>query len=132
MVGVGLVTSFWMRDEKANHAHHFLHGAVRVIEKSAFLMDGKFVGVFFARSDGLLADPGDAVLFDGNFEAVPVNGSGFGEAIFENNADAFALLDLDCWAWATSVVAPGVDGFERRDFALYRFSDEMKDFYRSE
>ena len=85
-----------MRDEQADLAEHFLHGAVRVIEKCAFLMDGEFVGVFFAGRDRFLADPGDAVLVDGNFEAVPVDGGGFGQAIFEDDADAVALIDLDC------------------------------------
>jgi hypothetical protein len=84
-------------------------------------MDGELVGVFFAGRDGFLADPWDAVLGDGNFQAVPVDGGGFGEAILEDYANAIALLNLDGGARTAAVVAPGVDGFEWGDFALYDF-----------
>src|SRR5579859_1161341 len=100
-----------MRDEEAEEAHHFLHGAVRVVEKRAFLMNGEFVDVCFTGRDGLLADPGNAVLRDRNFKAVPVQGSGFGEMVFEDDADAVALMDLNGRAGAGAVVSPGVNGF---------------------
>src|SRR4029077_19458731 len=110
---------FGMRDEKSDLADHFLHGAVRVVEKGSFLMHGEFVNVFFAGCDRLLTDVRDAVLLDGNFEAVPMDGSGFWKFVFEDYADAIALLDLDGRAGADPVVAPGVDGLEGRDFALH-------------
>ena len=44
-----------MRDEHAEEADHFLHGAVSVVEESAFLMNGEFIGISFAGSDGFLA-----------------------------------------------------------------------------
>src|SRR5271156_4551079 len=128
VIGAGLVGPLWMRDEESNHTHHFLHGAGGVIEECALLMDREFVGVFFAWRDGLLADPRDAVLLDGNFEAVPVNGSGFGEAVFEDDAHAFALLNLNRGAGARAVVAPCVDRFEWSDFSFHWLGDQMENF----
>ena len=130
VIDARLVRLVGMRDEEADLAQHFLHRAVRVIEKRAFLMDGEFVSVFFAGWNRFLADPRDAVLFDGNFQAVPVHGGGFRQAIFEDDADAVALIDLDRGTGAASVVTPGVDGLERRDLALHDFGRETKDFDR--
>jgi hypothetical protein len=128
VVRVRLVTFFGVRDEEAEEAQHFLHGAVGVIEKRAFLMDGEFVDVLFSGRDRLLADPGNAVLRDGNFEAVPVQGSGFREMIFEDDANAIALMDLNGRAGTRAVVAPSVDSFERRDFSPHGFGAEIEDF----
>src|SRR5271154_390552 len=129
VIGAGLVGALWMRDEESNHTHHFLHGAVGVIEECALLMDREFVGVFFAWRDGLLADPRHAVLLYGNFEAVPVNRSGFGQAVFEDDAHAFALLHLNRGAGARAVVAPCVDRFEWSDFSFHWLCDQMENFY---
>src|SRR5262249_34102658 len=118
-----------MGDEEADLTDHFLHGAVSVIEERAFLIHGEFIGVFFARCDRLLADEGSAVLVDGNFEAVPVDRSGFRKAIFEDDPDAIGLIDLNGGSRAGTVVAPGIDGLEWRDFAANGFRSEVKDFY---
>ena len=115
-------------DEETKEADHFLHGAVSVIEKSAFLVDRKFVSVDFARRDRLLADEGDAVLFHGDFEAVPVHGGAFGKSVFDDDADAIALRDLDSGPGAGAVVAPGVDGLEGSDFAFHRFGAQAEHF----
>ena len=129
MIGARLVRRGGVRDEEANLAEHFLHGAVGVVEERAFLMDGEVVGEFVAGRHGFLADPGDTILLDGNFQAVPVEGGGFGEMIFENDADVISLADLKSGTWAGAVVAPGVDGFERGDFAADGFGGEVEDFY---
>ncbi len=84
-----------MGDEQAQQADHFLHGAVGVVEKSAFLVDGEFVGIRFAGRDRFLADEGHAVLFDGDFQAVPVHGGAFGQGVFDDDANVIALRDLD-------------------------------------
>src|SRR5256885_377390 len=55
VIDVRLVISFRMRHEKSDLAHHLLHGAVRVVEKGAFLVHGEFVDIFLAWRDGLLA-----------------------------------------------------------------------------
>ena len=83
-----------MGDEHADQANHFLHGAVRVIEKSSFLMNREFVGKSFAWCDGFLADVGHAILLDGNFQTMPVHGSALRQAIFHMDAHAVALLHL--------------------------------------
>ena len=105
-----------MRDEHAEEADHFLHGAMGVIEESAFLMNDEFVGVRFAGSNGLLADERNAVLLDGNFQAVPVHGGAFRKRVFDVDADAIALGDLNGGPGTRAVIAPGIDGFEGRDF----------------
>src|ERR1700687_254949 len=94
-------------------------------------MHGEFVNIPLTRCDRLLADVRDAVLLDGNFEAVPVDGSGFRKFVFEDDADAIALLNLDGWAGADPVVAPGVDGLEGRDLSPHRFGGEAEDLYRA-
>jgi len=121
------VGDFRMGDEHAEQANHFLHGAVSVIEEGAFLVDGEFVGEGAAGRDGFLADEGDAVLFDRNFEAVPVHGRAFGKTIFEDDADAIALGDLDSRAGTGTVVAPGVDGFEGSDLKFEGLGFEAED-----
>ena len=90
-----------MGDEKAEEADHFLHSAVGVIEKCAFLVNGEFVRVGFAWRDGFLADEGDAVLFDGNFESVPVHGGAFGKGVFDEDARPHDR------PWVTWMVGPG-------------------------
>ena len=131
VIGVRRVGSLRMRDEQAEEADHFLHGAVRVIEERAFLVDGEFVGVGFAGCDGFLADEGDAVLFDGHFEAVPVHGGAFGQGVFDVDADAIALRDLNRGTGAGAVVAPCVNRFEGSDFAFHGFGAEVEDFGRA-
>src|SRR6266478_6154177 len=118
-----------MRDKKSDLANHLLHGAVRVIEERPFLMHGELIDVFFAWCHGLLADPGNAVLFDGNLQAVPMQRSRFGELVLEDHPDAVALLNLDGWPRSAAVVAPSVDGFERCDFALHGLGNEAKNLY---
>ncbi len=109
-----------MRDEHADQADHLLHRAVRVIEESSFLVHSEFIGVRLAGRDGFLADVGHAVLLDGNFEAVPVHRRALGQAIFEFDSDAVALLHLNCGPWRTSVVAPDVERLPGNDFAFHR------------
>jgi len=128
VIGVRRVGRLRMGDEESDEADHFLHGAVGVVEKSAFLVDSEFVSVGFTGRDGFLADEGDAVLFDGHFEAVPVHGGAFGKRVFDDDADAVTLRDLDSGAGAGAVVAPGVDGFEGCDFAFHGFGAEAKNF----
>jgi hypothetical protein len=129
VIGVRPVGFIRMGDQKSDLPHHFLHGAVRVIEKRAFLMHGKLVDVPVSRCHGLLADPGHAVLLDGNFQTVPVQGSRFRQMIFENHTHALALLDLNRRSRAAPVVAPCVDGFKRHNLLLHRFGGEFEDLH---
>src|SRR4029077_20713606 len=94
-------------------------------------MDGKFVCEFFARGNGLLADPRDTVLLDRNFQAVPVEACGFGQAIFEDDTDAVALLNLNGGSGAGAVITPDVDGLERSDLAAGGLGGETVYFLMS-
>src|SRR5882724_11282676 len=115
-----------MRDEKSEQPHHFLHRAVRVIEKGSFLMHRKFVRKFFSRRGRFLANPRHAVLFDRDLESVPVQGSALRQLVFKNDSDAFALLHLNRRSGAASVVAPHVERLPWNDCALYGLRDEME------
>ena len=84
-----------MGDEHADESHHFLHGAVRVIEKSSVLMNSELVNVCSSGRHRLLADPGHAVLLDGKFQAVPVHRSAFRKRVFKHDANAIAARDLN-------------------------------------
>lgn len=115
-----------MRDEHAEEADHFLHGAVSVVEESAFLMNGEFIGISFAGSDGFLADERYAVLLDRNFQTVPMHGGTFRKSVFDVDADAVALRDLNGGPGTRAVVTPGIYGFEGRDFLFEGRGFEMK------
>ena len=120
-----------MGHEKSDLPHHLLHGAVRVVEERALLVHREFVNVLFTGSDGLLADVGHAVLLDGYFETMPVQGSRLRQAVLEDHTYAIALLHLDRRTGAASVVTPRVDGLERRDLSLHRFADKVENLYAS-
>src|SRR5438552_18085946 len=128
MIRAWLVIFLRMRHEKSDLPHHFLHGAMRVVEKRPFLVHGEFVNVLLAGSDRLLADVRYAVLFDGDFQPMPVRGSGLRQSILEDHAHAIALLHLNRRPGAASVVAPRVDGLERRDSLLHRLGYEAENF----
>src|SRR4029077_4188306 len=93
------------------------------------LMHREFVDVFFSRRYRLLADPRHAVLFDGNFQPVPVNRSCFRQFVFKDNAHAVALLHLNGRPREAPVVAPCLDDLERRDFSLHGLRHQFEDFY---
>ena len=80
-----------MHDERADHAHHFLHGHVRVIEVGAFLLQSEFVDETAAGEDRVLREAGAAVHGEGDIETVPVHGGGLGEVVVHDDADAVAL-----------------------------------------
>jgi hypothetical protein len=65
VIGMWSVGCLRMNDDRADQADHFLHGAVRVVEECAFLMDGEFVSERTAGRNRFLADPGNTVLVDG-------------------------------------------------------------------
>src|SRR5208283_1381884 len=96
---------------------------------SCSLMHREFVDERSSGRHGFLADPGHAVLFDRNFQTVPVQGSAFRQCVFKHNANTVAARDLDGWAGTTAVVAPHVDGLERRDLPFERRGLEAKDLY---
>ena len=116
-----------MHDEAAEHAHHFLHGHVRVVEVSSRLVDVEFIDEATAGLDRFLADARHAVVTNHVFEAVPVNGACFGEMVIEDHADVIALVDLNGRSRGTAVESPGVDGLVGMDFLLDDFTGEVED-----
>ena len=117
-----------MHDERADHAHHFLHGHVRVIEVGAFLLQSELVDETAAGEDRVLREAGAAVHGEGDIEAVPVHGGRLGEMIVHDDADAVALNDLDGGAGGGAVVAPEIEDLAGEDFLFYWFGDQVKDF----
>src|SRR6516164_2624092 len=109
-----------MRNEHSDQPDHFLHGAVRMIEKRSFLMHGELVGISCTWRHRFLADPRHAILFDGNLQTMPVQRSTLGKRVIENDPYAIALRDLNGRPWAIAVIAPDIDGLERHDFLLQR------------
>jgi hypothetical protein len=67
-----------VHDESAEHACHFLHGHVGVVEVCARLVNVEFVDKAAAWFHWLLADAGHAVVADHVFKAVPVDGAWLG------------------------------------------------------
>jgi len=66
---------------------------VGVVEKSAFLVDGEFVGIRFARAMGVGRKERGPV--DGDFEPCQCMEVLSGQSVFDHDADAIALRDLD-------------------------------------
>ena len=97
-----------MHDERADHAHHFLHGHVRVIEERAFLVQREFVSESAAGRNRFLGNAWRAVHIKGNFEAVPVHRSGLGQVVIDDDAHAIALVHLNRGAGRSAVVTPEV------------------------
>jgi hypothetical protein len=67
-----------MHDEQSEHAHHFLHREMRVIEERACLMQFPLVNKLAARWDGILSQSHTAIHLHWHFESVPVDGRHFG------------------------------------------------------
>src|SRR5713226_7345211 len=55
LVDAGFIGFLRVHDERADHAYHFLHRHVRVIEVGAFLVEGELVDESDARTAGILA-----------------------------------------------------------------------------
>src|SRR5438876_1121632 len=100
-----------MRNENSDKAHHFLHGAVRVIEERSFLMHRKFVREGFSRCRRFLADPRHAVLLDWHFQPVPVQRSTFRQAVLKYHANPIALSDLNRRSRTAAVLASHFERF---------------------
>src|SRR5260370_14425937 len=115
-----------MNDEQTDHAHHLLHGAVRVVEESSRLVQRELVSKFAAGRNWFLADVGQAVHLYRNFQAVPVDRGGFGKVVLEDDPHAIALIDLDRRPWARSVVTPDLHVAPGYQPAFDGLGDKMK------
>src|SRR6516165_10312950 len=90
-----LVGFFRMHDERADHAHHFLHRHVRVIKVSPFLVQREFVNEPATWWDRVLAGTGRSIHIVWNLETVPVHRCRFGKVIVHDDADTITLCDLN-------------------------------------
>jgi len=120
------VALFRMHDEGANHAHHFLHRHVRVVEERACLMQRKFVYETSSRRDRILAAPRRPVHVHRDLKSVPVHRGGLREMVLEDDSHVIALGHLDGWARGAAVVSPQADGFAGNQFLRNWFSNETK------
>ncbi len=127
LIGRWRVRLFRMHDERAEHAHHFLHRHMRVVKVRSRLMQRKFVNKTSAGLNRILADSRSSVHLMRNFKSMPVHRRRFGQMIIDNNPHAVSLRDLDGRPWRAAVVAPDVNRFVRSDLLFYRLGNEMKD-----
>jgi len=116
-----------MHDESAEHAGHLLHCHVRVIEVRAFLMDVELIDEPSTWLNRRLADGGLAVVLDGVFKSMPVDGSRLRQVVIEDDADVIALIHLDGAPRCAAVEAPEIDGLIRVNLLLHHLSHKMED-----
>ena len=90
-------------------------------------MNVEFVDKPAAWLHRLLTDAGHAVIADQVFEAVPVDGTGLGQMVVEDDPDVIALVDLDGRAWRTAVESPNIDGFVGVYFLAENFGHQVVD-----
>src|SRR5258708_7424148 len=130
-IGARLIWLFGMHDESADHAHHFLHRHVRVVEISAFLAEREFIHKSATGRDRVLTRTGRSVHLVRDFETVPVHRRRFGKVIVDDDPDAITLVHLNRGAWCAAVIAPEVNDPARKYFLLNRLGDEMEFLYVS-
>src|SRR5207248_853661 len=117
-----------MHDEGAKHAHHFLHGHMRVVEVSTLLVQRELVNEASARLDRHLADAGTTVHVVGNFEAMPVHRGRFGQVIVNDDANTVSLIDLNGRSGSAAVEAPQNQCLIGSDLLLHWLGNQMKHF----
>src|SRR5712691_6230422 len=117
-----------MHNERADHAHHFLHRHMRVIEVSAFLVESELIDELAARSDRVLARAGRPIHVIRDLEAVPVHRRWFRKVVIYDDPDAITLIHLNCRSWSAAVVTPQVYNPAWEYLLFDRFGDEMKNF----
>ena len=83
-----------MDDEQTDHAHHFLHGPVRVIEESPRLVQRELISKLAAGRNWFLTDIRQTVHLYRNLDTVQVDGGGFRKVVLEDNPHAVTLIDL--------------------------------------
>src|SRR5216683_3960740 len=115
-----------MHDEGADHAHHFLHRHVRVVEIRAFLVQREFVDKSATGRDRVLTRTGRSVHLVRDFEAVPVHRCRFGKVVVHDDPNAITLVHLNRWPWSIAVVTPEVNDPAGKDLLFDRLGDEME------
>ena len=126
-----LVWLLGMHDERADHAHHFLHRHVRVVEISAFLVEREFIDKSATGRDRVLTRTGRSVHLVRDFEAVPVHRCRFGKVVIHHDSNAIALVHLNRRTRSAAVVTPEVNRPARKYLLFNRLSNEMEFLYVS-
>src|SRR5713226_7845560 len=104
-----LVGLLGMHDERADHAHHFLHRHVRMVEISAFLVEREFIDKATTGGHRILTRTRRTVHPVRDFETMPMHGCRFWEVIVHDDPNAITLIHLNRWPWSTTVVTPEVN-----------------------
>src|ERR1700735_1120868 len=131
IIGTRLVGFPGVHDERADHAHHFLHRHVRVIEISTLLLEREFVDKSATGRDGVLTRTGCSVHLVRDFEAVPMHRCRFGKVVVHDDPNAVTLVHLNRRPRSAAVVTPEVNRAARKYRLFNRLGDEMKFFYVS-
>ena len=88
------VSLLGMDDEHPQHAHHLLHGEMRMVEKRAVLVQGPFVNKLAARRHRILPQPHAAVHLHRHLETMPMDRRHLGQFVLEDHPYAIALVHL--------------------------------------
>src|SRR3954453_8508112 len=97
------IARLWMHDEGAQHAHHFLHGHVRVVEIRSDLVKSEFVDEPAPWRNRILADSWTSIHVVRDLQAMPVHRGRLGQMIVQNDAHTTPLRDLNRGARRPSV-----------------------------
>src|SRR5713101_8028868 len=130
-IGARLVWLLGMHDERADHAHHFLHRHVRVVEVGAFLVEREFIDKAAPGRDRVLTRTRRTVHLVWDFEAVPMHRCRFGKVVVHDDPNAITLAHLNSRARSPAVVTPEVNDPARKNLLFYRLGDEMEFLYVS-
>jgi len=125
-IGARLVWLLGMHDECADHADHFLHRHMRVVEISAFLVKREFIDKAAAGRDRILTRTGRPVHLIRNFETVPVHRGRFGKVIVHDDANSITLVHLNRRPGSAAVVTPEVNDPARKNLLFNRLGNEME------
>src|SRR2546422_10626945 len=115
-----------MQDEEAEHAHHLLHGHVRVIEEGAVLVEGEFIDEPAAGRDRILRDPRPPIHLNRDLKAVPVHGGRLGQAILNDDTHPISLVHFDRGSGHATVVAPDVADLAWQELPFHHLGHEVE------
>src|SRR5689334_8774716 len=120
---------FGMDDEQPDHAHHFLHGHMRVVKERTALVHRELVNESAPRHDWILGETRHAVHIDRNFESMPMRSGGLWQVIVEDNSDSIAFLNFNHRPRYAAVIAPRRDRSAWNELTLDDLGNDVEFFY---